>query len=88
MTDDPRPKAEPRAADAADRRTPGSDRRAYWRGGRRAADWPTTLTGPPQCPRCGTPEVGLIEATPETLFWTCRRCRHDWESDRTGRATS
>lgn len=60
------------------------DRRDYWRGGRRSTDWPTTLTRKPQCPRCQSPEVRFVEGTPETLFWSCHRCRHPWSSTAAG----
>jgi ssDNA-binding Zn-finger/Zn-ribbon topoisomerase 1 len=35
---------------------------------------------PPRCPRCGSPEAKFVEATPETIFWQCHHCRHDWST--------
>ncbi len=84
MSDDPVRAERPALRPSRDRRTTGPGRRAYWRGGRRAGDWPASLEAEPRCPRCHTPEVRLVEATPETLFWSCRACRYEWESDRAG----
>jgi ssDNA-binding Zn-finger/Zn-ribbon topoisomerase 1 len=62
-----------------DRRT-GHDRRGYWRGGRRRSDWPATLTTNPVCPRCDSHEAKFVEGTPDTLFWGCHRCHHEWST--------
>jgi ssDNA-binding Zn-finger/Zn-ribbon topoisomerase 1 len=64
----------------ADRRDghDGPERRRYWRGGRRESDWPASVVMPIRCPRCDSAEVKFVEATPETVFWQCHRCRADW----------
>lgn len=62
-----------------------SDRRSFFRGGRRKEDWPPTLTEPLRCPRCQSPEARFVEATPETLFWQCHACRYNWTTTPQGR---
>jgi DNA-directed RNA polymerase subunit M/transcription elongation factor TFIIS len=66
-----------------ERRT-GRERRSFFRGGRRVADWPATLTQPLRCPRCGSTEAKFVEGTPETLFWQCHRCRRAWTTNPEG----
>lgn len=60
------------------------ERRAFFRGGRRVSDWPTQLLNV-RCPRCQSAETRFIEATPETLFWECHACRHEWTTGTDGR---
>lgn len=75
--------------DSNDSSAPGnrrtSDRRGFFRGGRRQDDWPATLTEPLRCPRCQSPEARFIEGTPDTLFWQCHACRHSWSTNSQGR---
>ena len=68
------------ASDTDPERRRGQNRRGYWRGGRRRSDWPESVQTPPRCPRCGSPEAKFVEATPQTIFWQCHRCRHDWST--------
>jgi len=63
-----------------DRRT-GLDRRGYQRGGRRKTDWPSDV-GALSCPSCLSKEIKFIDATPNTYFWQCHRCRHTWDTER------
>jgi uracil-DNA glycosylase family 4 len=57
----------------------GLDRRSYSRGGRRRSDWPKEI-GAHHCPRCGSPELRFVDATPGLYFWDCHRCRFDWST--------
>jgi ssDNA-binding Zn-finger/Zn-ribbon topoisomerase 1 len=75
MADDPR----------ESERRGDQDRRRYWRGGRRQADWASSAPKAPRCPRCDSPEVKFVEATPTTAFWACHRCRHQWSTGPEGR---
>jgi hypothetical protein len=61
------------------------DRRSFFRGGRRASDWPETLVQPLRCPRCASPQARFVDGTPESLFWECHSCRHPWSTTPQGR---
>jgi hypothetical protein len=61
------------------------DRRGFFRGGRRKSDWPTTLTTDISCPRCQSTEARFVDGTPESLFWECHRCKHDWSTTPAGK---
>ena len=69
---------EPWSPAAGDRRK-GGDRRGYTRGGRRRSDWPEGF-GSSRCPRCESPELRFVDATPSAYFWYCHRCRFDWST--------
>jgi ribosomal protein L37AE/L43A len=74
----------PPSAAGRERRS-GESRRTFFRGGRRKADWPASMTEPLHCPRCASAEVKLVDGTPETLFWECHPCRHAWSTAPDGR---